>query len=82
MLPGGDLACAVNYCQENSAAHGHIKPDNILMAKEVSNCDFGLDIKVSSGQEEFKGGGGMVRGVVRPGILCITSGREELSSWI
>ncbi|CAO2596030.1 Sperm motility kinase X [Lemmus lemmus] len=59
---------AVNYCQENSVAHRDIKPDNILLDGKgsVRLCDFGLTIKVTSGQE-FKG-----CGMVSPDIQCVT----------
>lgn len=47
---------AVSYCHENSIAHRDIKPDNILLDGNgsVKLCDFGLAIKVTSGQR-FKG---------------------------
>lgn len=50
------MVCAVNYCHENSIAHRDIKPDNILLDGKgsVKLCDFGLAIKVTSGQR-FKG---------------------------
>ncbi|XP_021071036.1 sperm motility kinase X-like [Mus pahari] len=50
------MVCAVNYCHENSIAHRDIKPDNILLdgRGSVKLCDFGLAIKVTSGQR-FKG---------------------------
>ncbi|XP_035297621.1 sperm motility kinase X-like isoform X2 [Cricetulus griseus] len=50
------MACAVNYCHENNIAHRDIKPDNILLDGKgsVKLCDFGLAIKVASGQR-FKG---------------------------
>lgn len=50
------MVCAVNYCHENSIAHRDIKPDNILLDSKgsVKLCDFGLAIKVTSGQR-FKG---------------------------
>ncbi|XP_040611892.1 sperm motility kinase X-like [Mesocricetus auratus] len=50
------MACAVNYCHENSIAHRDIKPDNILLDSKgnVKLCDFGLAIRVTSGQR-FKG---------------------------
>ncbi|XP_059118467.1 sperm motility kinase X-like [Peromyscus eremicus] len=50
------MVCAVNYCHENGIAHRDIKPDNILLDGKgsVKLCDFGLAIKVASGQR-FKG---------------------------
>ncbi|XP_051050507.1 sperm motility kinase X-like [Phodopus roborovskii] len=50
------MVFAVNYCHENSIAHRDIKPDNILLDGKgsVKLCDFGLAIKVTSGQR-FKG---------------------------
>ncbi|XP_028618928.1 sperm motility kinase 4A-like [Grammomys surdaster] len=50
------MAYAVNYCHANSIAHRDIKPDNILLDGKgsVKLCDFGLAIKVTSGQR-FRG---------------------------
>nr|XP_034365646.1 sperm motility kinase X-like [Arvicanthis niloticus] len=50
------MVYAVSYCHENSIAHRDIKPDNILLDGKgsVKLCDFGLAIKVTSGQR-FRG---------------------------
>ncbi|KAL6088685.1 hypothetical protein STEG23_010716 [Scotinomys teguina] len=50
------IVCAVYYCHENGIAHRDIKLDNILLnsKRNIKLCDFGLAIRVISGQR-FKG---------------------------
>ena len=47
------MACAVHYCHDNDIAHRDIKLDNILLDGKgnIKLCDFGLAIRVSSGQK-------------------------------
>ncbi|XP_076413364.1 putative sperm motility kinase W [Peromyscus maniculatus bairdii] len=46
------IVCAVHYCHKNGIAHRDIKLDNILLDGKgsVKLCDFGLAIRVTSGQ--------------------------------
>ncbi|CAO2593358.1 Sperm motility kinase [Lemmus lemmus] len=46
------IVCAVHYCHDNDIAHRDIKLDNILLDGKgnIKLCDFGLAIRVSSGQ--------------------------------
>ena len=46
------MVCAVHYCHDNDIAHRDIKLDNILLDGKgnIKLCDFGLAIRVSSGQ--------------------------------
>ncbi|XP_049990805.1 sperm motility kinase X-like [Alexandromys fortis] len=47
------IVCAVHYCHNNDIAHRDIKLDNILLDGKgnIKLCDFGLAIRVSSGQK-------------------------------
>ncbi|XP_041499106.1 sperm motility kinase X-like [Microtus oregoni] len=47
------IVCAVHYCHDNDIAHRDIKLDNILLDGKgnIKLCDFGLAIRVSSGQK-------------------------------
>ncbi|KAK7796888.1 hypothetical protein U0070_011670 [Myodes glareolus] len=47
------MACAVHYCHDNDIAHRDIKLENILLDGKgnIKLCDFGLAIRVSSGQK-------------------------------
>nr|XP_048298639.1 sperm motility kinase X-like [Myodes glareolus] len=47
------MACAVYYCHDNGIAHRDIKLDNILLDGKgnIKLCDFGLAIRVSSGEK-------------------------------
>ncbi|XP_057644434.1 sperm motility kinase X-like [Chionomys nivalis] len=46
------IVCAVHYCHDNDIAHRDIKLDNILLDGKgnIKLCDFGMAIRVSSGQ--------------------------------
>ncbi|XP_057644440.1 sperm motility kinase X-like [Chionomys nivalis] len=46
------MVCAVHYCHDNDIAHRDIKLDNILLDGKgnIKLCDFGMAIRVSSGQ--------------------------------
>ncbi|OBS65769.1 hypothetical protein A6R68_05691, partial [Neotoma lepida] len=47
------IVCAVHYCHKNDIAHRDIKLDNILLDDKgnLKQCDFGLAIRVISGQK-------------------------------
>ena len=47
------IVCAVHYCHDKDIAHRDIKLDNILLDGKgnIKLCDFGLAIRVSSGQK-------------------------------
>lgn len=76
------MVCTINYCHESSLPHRDIKPDNSLQDGKgsVRLCDFGLLIKITSGQK-FKNGGDIVCVVVIPDTLHLGD-REGLFCWI